>query len=647
MKEKDLLKKRPGLVKLAAIVAVLAFFAYVNNIGHDWAYDDHEYITENAFVKSPGHIGDIFSTTYLYGVKGMQTGLYRPVTVLSYALNNAVTGLKPSFFHLVNNLLHSANSVLVLLVIAAFTGLSKTAFLAALLFAVHPVHTEAVNNVVGRAELLSFLFLMLSLLMYSFRVRKRRLYYPLSLVFFMLAMMSKEIPAVLPFFILLHVLGNCARGECKYFKRDALETAGYFAVLALYMALRSFVIARCGTVPEVLLHDNPLTGLGFLERLPTALVVVARYAVLLVFPLRLSADYSYNQIPVVGSVFSGTAVIGLALSVLFIAALVRAMRKSRTLYTGMLFMGLPFLVVSNIFFTTGTIMGERLMYIPSLGFTLILVWCLERFFASVVKHPRFAFRAVLLITVLYAGRTIARNPDWKDNTAIFTRTAETSPNSVKTSYNYALVLRGEGRLREAVDWYRRAVSIWPGHQSAWFNLGNTLSLLKQYDEAVEAYTKALEIHTGDTGTLHNLALTYKNLNRPEKAVETFERILKLRPHDSVVRINIGTVWKDFGEYDRALEVFEENVRLNPRDVGSLANIGNIYVIKGDTLRAEVYYRRSIDIDPAQPNSNNALLGLMIARNRLDEAEEKIRQMKAGNIPVKRSFLDTIMKRRTR
>ena len=197
--------KSRGMLKCALIVGILAFFTYINNLGHDWAYDDHQYITENEFVNNPSRTGDIFTTTYLFGSGGLQTGLYRPITVFSYALNRAVTGLRPSWFHLCNNLIHTANSVLVFLMLTAFLGRSDISFFAALLFAIHPIHTESVTNVVGRAELLAFLFVMLSLSMYRMKSANRMLTYSLSLVFFMFALMSKEIPAVLPFIILLIV----------------------------------------------------------------------------------------------------------------------------------------------------------------------------------------------------------------------------------------------------------------------------------------------------------------------------------------------------------------------------------------------------------------------------------------------------------
>jgi len=322
-----------------------------------------------------------------------------------------------------------------------------------------------------------------------------------------------------------------------------------------------------------------------------------------------------------------------------------AARKSPLAYTGLLLLGLPFAVVSNIFFPIGTIMGERLLYIPSLGFTALFAWLTVRFLRDAAGRPGFVLPVVSAVCILYAGRTLARNRDWKNNETIFTRTAQTSPNSVKTAYNFALVLKNQGKLPEAVEQYRRAVAIWPGHHSAWYNLGNTLSRLKRYDEAVEAYKEALRIVPDDTATLHNLALTYRNMGEPEKAVEVFERILELSPGDDSVRMNIGTTWAGSGRYDEALEAFGEILRSDPANPGALVNMGNIYMIRGDSLKAETLYGRALKAAPLDRDANNAMLGLLISQDRLREAEEMVRRMRTNNIPVRRIFLDSLREKR--
>jgi len=629
------------LLKRALIVAVLALVTYANNLGHDWAYDDHEYIVNNDFVENPARIADIFSTTYLYGVDGIQTGLYRPVTILSYALNAALTGLRPSLFHLVNDLLHAANSVLVLFVILSLTGGSNIAFFTALLFATHPVHTEAVDNVVGRAELLAFLFSMLTLLFHSMRGRRFRVYYPLSLACFMLALMSKEVAAALPVVILLLVVGENLRGERKRIGSPAAGVAGYFAVLAVYMAVRHVVIARLGPVPGVMFSDNPLAGMPFMERLPTALAVLVKYLLLLLFPFRLSADYSYNQVPILESLFGIPALAGLAVVAGAVFALGRSANRSPVLYTGTLLLALPFLVFSNILFPTGTIMGERLLYTPSLGFCLLLAWGVRHMFVHRLNRPSAARWIVTAIVVFYGGRSFARNFAWKDNDTIFSATARTSPNSVKNSYNYALALKRRGRIDEAIHWYRRAVDIWPGHQSAWFNLGNALRERGRLREAVDAYDKAIELLPSDIGAMHNLALTYKTLEEPEKAVAVFKRILLTRPDDVSVFTNIAVTWAECGEYDKALEILERLAKLNPGDAGTLTNIGNIHVARGDTSLAVSYYAKAVELDPASPQPNNALLSLCLNRGDIVQARERAAMMKRNGVPIMRRLAERL------
>jgi len=632
-------------VIFALMVFALAIVLYANNLGHDWAYDDHEYITENEYVNEPGHIGDIFSTTYLYGVNRFQTALYRPVTVLSYAVNRAMTGLNPGAFHLVNDIIHAANSTLVFLLLSLLTGSVTIPFAAAALFAAHPIHTEAVNNVVGRAELLAFFFALLALVFRALRERGKAIYYPLALFSFFLALMCKETPAILPFVIVLVMVGELVRGEKRLTARDNIEAGGWFGVLAVYIVIRHAVIASCGDVAEIMMHDNPLAGLGFFERLPTALAIIVDYTRLLVFPLRLSADYSYNQIPVIQSLMSFRVFVGLAVTAVVIVTGFLAARRSSVLLFGVFMLALPYAVVSNIVFPIGTIMGERLMYLPSFGFVVVLAWGIERMAQMTGKPRNIVVAAVAVVTVLYGVRTLARNPDWKNNETIFAKTAETSPNSVKTAYNYALVLKNNGRTADAIDWYRRAIDIWPEHYSAWFNLGNTLRETGQTDKAIEAYRRAHELVPEDPEPLHNLALTYKSAGMTEKAVETFETIHALRPGDPTVLMNIGATWAEAEEYDRAMGVFREIVASDPKNAGAIVNMGNIYVIQGDTLMAETLFQKSLDIDPGNPSAHNAVLGLLIARGLYDEAERKVLAMQERRIPVRRLFVNKIEQHR--
>lgn len=627
----------------ALVAAVVAFGIYANNLGHDWAYDDFEYITENEYVREPGHTGDILTTTYLYGVREFRTALYRPLTVLSYAANRMVTGLEPGAFHLVNNLLHAANSALVYVLLTVVPGTGGLALPAALLFATHPLHTEAVTNIVGRAELLAFLFSVSALILYALRERNRKLFLPLSALLFFAALLSKETPAALPFALLLLAAGRYHHGAGgkESLKSEFAGITGWFAMLGLYIVLRSVVIARCGPVPDVMMHDNPLAGMGFFERLPAVLTVTAKYALLLVFPLRLSADYSYNQIPVDVPLTGLYPIAGFAVAAALAIMLVRSMRGEPDLLYGVVLLILPWLVVSNLFFPTGTIMGERLMYLSSLGFVIVAAWGIRRVSARLPRPERGALAIALAVSILFGIRTVARNPDWRDNTAIFTSTAISSPNSVKAAYNYALVLKKAGRPDDAILWYRKAVDIWPGHFSAWFNLGNTLRETGRPNEAVEAYRRASELVPEDSGTLMNLALTLRSMNRHQEAVETFERILEIRPGDRTAMMNIGTTWAGAGELDKAKKVFETMLVSQPDDADALVNLGNVAVIAGDTLRAEAMFGKALASAPDDPAANNALLGLLIARGQYEQAKQKAAEMSARRIPVRKRYIETI------
>ncbi len=641
----------------AVLIAVLALIAYANNTANDWAYDDFSYITENRFVVEPGHVGDIFTTSYLYGADEFTTGLYRPVTVFSYAANRALTGMSPAAFHLVNDILHAACSVMAFLLLGSL-GFGSLAFPAALLFALHPIHSEAVTNVVGRAELLACLFSFAALYCLYSGALKRRLALPLALAFFLAALMSKETPAVLPVFIVLAALGDLLRGEKERFGRDLAASAAFFAVFAVYLLFRHMAIANSGPPQEIMMHENLLTGLPLFERLPPALLVFVKYLRLLIVPLGLSADYSYNQIPLLGSLFAPGVLLGLVIAAGLFLAWLYAMRRDGRLNRALLLFGLPLLFVSNIPFTTGTIMGERLLYLPSFGFIVLLLLAAERVHLTSAGKRKAATALLAAVSLFYFSVTVARNFDWKDNTTLFAATARRSPDSVKTCYNYALSLRRQGQdfasagrmdeagrlYAEAVNWYRRAVAIWPEHRNAWFNLGNTLADLGRYPGAAEAFEKADALVPEDSQTLHNLALSYQHMKAPEKAVAIFERFLEKNPGDIGLRMNIADAWREAGELDRALGCYEAIAADHPDNAGVIVNIGNIHLLREEAAEAEAAYRKALAAAPTDPNPNNALLAFLLRAERFDEAKAEYDRMQSRKIPVMRRLAELLARR---
>jgi XRE family aerobic/anaerobic benzoate catabolism transcriptional regulator len=353
----------------AALVAAAAFAVYLNSLGGALFYDDVMAVLKNPLVHDCDVAWNLSRPSWNGGIRDK---LWRPTATLTFAMNHALHGLAPFGYHLANVVLHAAVSVLVLSVLAAVPVAPRTAVAAALLFAVHPIHTEAVASVVGRAELLAaggFLLAWWCCIAampppgrrgWAWTAPRRS---PTSSRCAARRSRWRSRPCW---------LADLLRQESRWsaFVRRAPSPCRPQAVTVGFVVLPEH--HRDGQVtPTADLLDNPLVAL-LVSRLLTAVAVIGLYAYRLAFPLRLSADYSFDQVPAVTTPFDGGFLGGVAVLLVGIALGWWTWRRAPAVALGLAALGLTFTVVSNLFFLIGTIMGERLVYLPSAGFCLAL-----------------------------------------------------------------------------------------------------------------------------------------------------------------------------------------------------------------------------------------------------------------------------------
>lgn len=474
---------------VALAVFALACSLYAGAAGHGFVHDDEPLIVNNPSIRALDDAPALLASDYW---EPRSSGLYRPVTTLSFAVNFALGALDPRGYHLLNIALHGCAAALVWLLSRLVFADAAVAVGAALLFAAHAVHTEPVAGVgAGRAELLCAAFFLLSLLCHVLRgragARRPGALYALGLGAFFLALLSKESAVTLLGVLWLYDLAfgpHARRGPL----RDALRVlragfrrvyAGYLLVAAAALAARFAALGGGRVLPAVPFDDNPLAELAFPWRAINALQVALRYAALLVAPRRLSYDYSYDQIPLLDSPAEPLAIAALLLSACAVWLTLRSYRASRALFFALGFSLLTFSVVSNLLVPIGTIFGERLLYLPSLGFCWLLALGARRLAQWLPRGPRAQtalFAALLGLAIgLHAERSLERIPDWRSPDTLFLRDVETCPNSAKAQLNAGIVLERAGRHAEAIARFERAIEIMgPRPTMAYNNLGYLL-----------------------------------------------------------------------------------------------------------------------------------------------------------------------------
>lgn len=534
---------------LAAVLAV-----YANSLLNGFTYDDEAYVLHNPAVKSFSLSGLLQPTSF--------NNVFRPMTFGSFALNWAAGGGWALGFHLVNVLLHAAVVVLLYVLLKELLEPlpqgSIVAFAAALLFAVHPIHTEAVASIVGRSELLAAGFLLAAWLLH---LDDRPV---LSLVCLLLALLSKESAVV---FLPLVMAGDYVRG-----KRKPLTRYGWMAgVIGLYLLLFWRVEGGRFGEKSVSFLDNPLASLPAHWRVLNALGIGWKYVGLHFYPARLSSDYSYNAIRLYASWWHLAP--ALVATVLVLGAWLWAVWKRQSAWTlaGVIYL-FGFAVTANLFIPTGTIMGERLAYLPSAGFCLLvaLLWAgLER------RESRLAWTVLGVLLTVLGARAALRNRDWRDNFTLFAADARSVPGSARAHGNLGREYMKRGQLEAARSEFQTALAIWDDYPITLENYGLVESWLGHYDNARRLLESALS--KTQKGTLDydqtevSLAVQLIKLARTEEALELLNRVIKERSECASAWSSRAVIHQQRGEVAAAKADAEMALTLNPVD-GQAKNV---------------------------------------------------------------------------
>ena len=416
----------------------LTLLAFSNSFSAGLALDNQLLITGDPRIQddSAGNVSQIFQHTFWW--PNGEAGIYRPLTTLSYLFNYAIlgNGAHPAGYHWINLLLHTGNVLLVFaLSLRLFTRAPDRAFPLALstaaLWAVHPVLTESVTNIVGRADLLAGMAVLAGFWMYlksAESAGSRRLAWLTGLAAATTAgVFSKESAVVLPGVIVLYEIAFHFSEARARLRSILLGCAATILPIALMLLQRALVLSASPPA-EFPFVDNPIAGASFWIGRLTAIKVLARYLRLAMWPIKLSADYSYSEIPLArGSLADWTAWIAIAIALCVVALF---WKRSRLAFFFACFGFLNLLPASNLLFPIGTIMAERLLYLPLAGWLACLALAIDSA-ARRSRHAHLAPILVALISIGFAARTWVRNLDWKDDLTMANASVQTSPGSFK------------------------------------------------------------------------------------------------------------------------------------------------------------------------------------------------------------------------
>ena len=525
----------------------------------------------------------IWTREYWYPNTG--NGLYRPLTTLTYLFNYSIlgNGSAPAGYHWLNYLLQAvAVTLLYLLGLEIFRRMAPALALAAL-WAVHPVLTESVTNVIGRADILAGIGVLGALLCHiraaGTEGGPKRLWLGGVAVSAAAGMFSKESAAITVAIALLYDLAF----QSKISWRRRLPGYGAMALAGVaYLMVRPAL-----ATPHFPFTDNPITGAGFLAGELTAVKVIGKYLALLAWPVRLSCDYSYREIPLFtpdfGNWESWKAVLSLAVCLGAAGAALYGWKRNRPLFFFVGFFFVALAPTSNIVVKFGTIMAERLMYLPAIGFAGCVVLAVE----AAAKHaarsrPLAAPVVIALVCIALGARTWARNLDWQSERALWASAVQAAPDSYKTHQTYA----GTGLLLvDAIREVTRALDIIgevPDGRSAPMPYVNAGEWYRQRGDELARQDPAQS------------ALWYR---KSLDVLQHAQRIL-VATHQILPEVyqELGRTYLRTGNFHEAAAVLEQAVHWRLR-ADLLENLSQAYFETGDLRQAEIALMQGLVMHP--------------------------------------------------
>jgi tetratricopeptide (TPR) repeat protein len=594
------------------MIAALAVVLYANTLGHGYALDDGIVIVDNKYTQAGlAGLPQILTQDYLQGFLGAESnpmpgGRYRPLSLITFAFETAVFGRgHPSVSHGINVLLYALCCALFYRVASDLLAQRRPAaggdwlslpLAAALLFTVHPLHTEVVANIKSRDEILALGFGLASISL-ALRAADRGTRAPAvgAALCFFLALVSKE--SSIPFLAVVPL-------SIWFFRADsraaiARVLPGLAIAACVYLAIRAIVLAGPLVHDEELLND-PFLGSTTADTYATIFYTLGRYALLVVWPHPLTHDYAPFHIAIQSWRDAGPW-LGLAVY-LGLAGLALSGLRTRSVpaYAAAWYLA-TLSVASNLLITTGTFMAERFLFTPLSGALLGLAWApraaVERWVPPLRRTA--PWRALVLgAAAALAALTVLRNPAWKDSWTLYSTDIATSPQSALLNANLAGMILS--RANETADPAERA---------------------RLEQDAMAHVDTALRIHPRYRNALDILATAHKRRGEWDGAIAALERLIAIDPRRYNAAFNLGTILLEHRP-DRladAVRYLEQAVELRPRDADAHANLGVAYYQSGDAVRAIDSFERAVALAPDRADHRANLDAL-----RAEAAEVKAR-----------------------
>jgi len=587
---------------LLGLLAVVSALPYSNTLRNGLVSDDELQVTNNPYIRNFHNLGTIFTTQAASHIPG-RPNFYRPLMNVGYLLCHEVFGLRPFGYHLANLLLHAAVVCAVFLLTQRMFQRRNLALAAAALFALHPVHSEAVAWVSASPDLELGLFYTLTFWFFLDVARPAgRFSFAAQFAMsasFLLTILSKEPAVTLPVLATLYEhFYRPDRQETKSLQKIQRYAALWIATAA-YLVFRVRVLGGLGSGSRI---HHP----GAYRTLLSGLALFGHYVWKLLWPLNLRVFCPFHA-PV--SVFDPRVLAGLTALAAGAALFYYFWCRARPLSFGLLWLLVALAPVLNARWMPVAAFEERYLYLPSLGFCWLAGWAFLRLQDEASVRGVVWRRSLAAATVLAAAfcllRIVTRNRNWRDDPTLYTHTLAGCPDAYYVRRDLGLVYWDAGDDVAAEREWREALETEPRYAPTLSSLGLMCLRQQNHPQAIEFFNKALELDPANADALLYLGVAYMETHALQLAEPPLCSAVSIYPLNSNARNALGKLYLEEGRVDEAEEQFRQSAQIEP-NITAYGNLGLISWRRGDAPRAEQQWRQALRLAPRDPSILNNL-----------------------------------------
>jgi tetratricopeptide (TPR) repeat protein len=540
-------------VYFALVLSTLLVFWQVRNF--DFInYDDNDYVYENPHV-----LNGLTSDDIIWAFTTGHAANWHPLTWLSLMLDCQLFGTNAGGIHLINLLLHLVNTLLLFAVLKKMTGSLWPSVFVAAAFALHPMHVESVAWIAERKDVLSTLFLLLTLTAYVSYVRRRGLIrYLLTILLFVLGLSAKPMLVTLPFVLLLldywpldrfaaprAVKTAAISDKQRILYRIIIEKIPFFALAIVSSGITFIVQKNSGAVSDF--NIVPLHS-----RIANAFLSYAKYIGKMFWPQNLAVFYPFDA----GRIAFWQVAMCVLLLLVISIFVIRFGRNQKYLPAGWFWFVGTLIPVIGLVQVGGQAYADRYTYIPYIGLFIMIAWGLPKLLSKWPQRKN-ALGLSMVIALTTLGICAHQQVSyWKNSAGLFTHALKVTQGNYVAHNNLGIVYSRLGRYQDAIEAYKQAIRIKPDYAEAYYNLGNACSNLGRWQEAIESYKQAVRIRPDLAKAHYNLGTACGELGRWQEAIEAFSQTIRIKPDYAEAYYNLGVAYLTTGNKGSALEEYK-------------------------------------------------------------------------------------------